>query len=236
MQTYRMSICVSAGGLSVSIYNNIIGGKPLRHEEVRLKEGDVPHAVLRSMLTRPRVTDMRFSQVQLVADTPATLLPLEDFRSSELLTIHRLCFPRSEAKPTEVCHEVLSTLEVVVIFSLANEIQEVVRNLYPEAKIRSRQSLLMEQAFEQARQATGSPRQFHAFVSPQALFLCLFQEGRLRFACSYEAENDADRLYYLLSAWKGLQMDTTEDPCHLHDASDMFSGRLCHYIRQVTVE
>ncbi len=231
-----MSICVTADGFSVSIYNNIIGGRPLQHDVVRLHEGNVAHELLEQALTRPRLTDYSFTQVELVADTPATWLPLEDFRSSDVHALYKLNFPRSETKNSEEHYEIVPSLEAVVLFSLDEQIRETVVSLYPEAQLRSRQSLLLEDALEHVRHTRGNARQCHAYVEEDSLLLCIFQQKKLLFVCSYEARYDADRLYYLLSAWKSLQMDTTKDHCHLHGASDTLQVDVERFIKNTESE
>lgn len=227
-----MSICVSADGLSVSVYHSS-HERPIQHSEQPLRQGDEAHAVLESMLRQMRLVGKRPAEVTLVADTPATMLPLEEFRSSDVPTLYRLNFPHLQLRPTEVRYEILPDTESVVLFWLDEQLFDTVMRLYPDARLRHRQSLLLDDALEKARRSLGSARQFFAYAGPSQLFLCLFNKDKLRFACAYEATNDADRLYYLLAAWKSLGLDPEKDACHLQGASDELARKVGNYLLEI---
>ena len=228
-----MSIRVTADGFSVFVYNHLAGNRPLWHEDVPLSQDNDVQELITQTLTRPRLVDYPLAQVEIVADTPATLLPLEDFRSSDVHALYRLNFPSSTTRIADEHYEIMPAMEAVVIFSLSDEIHQAVLSLYPQAIVRSRQSLLLEEALQTTRMTQSSARQFHAFIGEDNLFVCLFEQGKLRFASAYSAATDADRLYYLLAAWKSLQLSETQDRLLLHDATDTLRQSAARYIKNI---
>ncbi len=229
-----MSIRLAADGFSLSVDSQTGASQPLQYEEKRVADADLLPRELHLALTRPRIMDYRYASVEIVADTPATFLPLEDFRSSEVAAVYRLCFPRTEAKADEIHYELLSSLEMVVLFAADSRCVQTVQRLYPDATLRSLQSLILEEARETLRRTKSSARHLFVDVGRERMSLCQLGKDKPNFACSYEATHDADRLYYILSVWKTLGLDVSRDVCHLRGASVELWEKLACYIHEIT--
>ncbi len=228
-----MSIRIAADGFSLSVDSPPGTAQPLQHEEKRVAEPTLLPRELHLALTRPRIMDYRYASVEIVADTPATFLPLEDFRTGEVAAVYRLCFPRTEAKADEIHYEILSALEMVVLFSADAHCVQTVRRLYPEATLRSLQGLILEESNEAMRHTKGSARHLFVEVGRERMAICQLGKQKPHFACSYEATHDADRLYYILSVWKALSLDAARDVCHLRGASVELWEKLACYIHEI---
>lgn len=225
LYTYRLSIRVAADGFSLYTYRD---GKLMQTEDCAIEPGVDLHASLRRALTRPRIMDMRFSEVWLLADTATTLLPLDEFRTGDAAAVYRLNFPNATFSVTELRHEVLAQQEVVLLYGLSARTEQVVRQSYPEASVRSLQGALIEASASQTGKADG--RKLFAYIRPQRLTVCLFARGRFVFSNSYAAATDPDRTYYLLSVWRSLGLDAQKDTLALSGASESLCEMLGRYV------
>ena len=228
-----MSIRLTADGFSLSVGSAPGGSRPLQAEE---RYGIAPESLameLHRALTRPRIVDYRYQRVELVADTPSTFLPLEDFRSSEVPSIYRLCFPQAEVRSEEIHYELLPSQEMVVLFTADARCVRTVHSLYPEAALRSFQGMLLEEAAEATRHTRGSGRHLFATIGRERMCICQTGKGTKPFACAYEAAHDSDRLYYILSVWKTLELDATRDVLHLQGASEELHEKLGQYVHEI---
>ena len=230
-----MSIRLAPDGFSLSVGSPSGGSHPLQAEEhYDIAPEHLPMEIHHA-LTRPRIMDYRYHSVEIVADTPCTFLPLEDFRSSEVPSIYRLCFPQAEVRSEEIRYELLSAQEMVVLFTADARCVQAIQRLYPEAVLRSRQGMLLEEAAEAVRHMRGSARHLFVTIGRKHMYICLTGKGTKPFACAYEAMNEADQLYYILSVWKTLELDVTRDVLHLQDASEELQEKLSQYVQEVSV-
>ena len=233
LHTYRMSICLAADGFSLSVSNPSGGNSPLQAEEhYGIAPGMLAQELHRA-LTRPRIMDYRYASVEIVTDTPSTFLPLEDFRSSEVPSIYRLCFPQAEVRSEDIRYELLSAQEIVVLFTADARCVQAVQRLYPEATLRSWQGRLLEEASEAVRRIRGSARHLFVNIGRERMCICMAGKGTPPFACAYEATEEADQLYYILSVWKALDLDATRDVLHVQGVSDSLHERLSQYIQEI---
>lgn len=232
LNTYRLSIRSFAGGFSFSVVSQL-DGSLMRSDEVALAPGDDATEALRAALQRPRLMNYSYSTVELLVDSPSTIVPLELFRREDVAALYRLNFPSTEVRSTTVSYEMLPSLEVVVLYSLPNDVRSAVLELFPDATVRSLHGTLLEATLAEHRKTQTKQKDFFATIHEQQLIVCAFQQGRLLFSCTYEARYDADRIYHLLAAWKSLDMDSEEHTCHLSHASSALQQQLTRYIRKV---
>lgn len=232
LNTYKLSIRAFADGFSFSVVS-LLDGTLMREEEMRVEPGDDPAQVLTRILQRPRLTHYNYTAIELQVASPATIIPLDAFHREDMVSLYRLNFPQEEARKEDVQYEMLSSMEVVVLFSLNVNLRNAVTDLYPEATVRSLLSICMERALAQHRKGDMKHADFFAYVGKEQMTLCAMREGKLHFACSYDAKVDADRLFHLLAVWKTLEMDIETDICHAEGLSDHLQEELRRYIRNV---
>ena len=67
------------------------------------------------------------------------------------------------------------------------------------------------------------------------MLVCCFREQRLHFATTYAVDNDADRLYYIMGAWRSLQMNEKTQSLHLNNASAELLSQAKRFIPNTTV-
>lgn len=232
LNTYRLSIRAYAGGFSFSVIN-LLDGTLMRQEDIAIRDGEVPAQVLLHMLQRPRLTHYHYTSVELQSDAPATVVPLELFKRDDVTSLYRLNFPQSTARRNEICYEMLPSLEVVVIYALDMDVRNTIVDMYPDAVVRCTHSVNIERAYQLSRKGDTGRIEFYAFVDAKQLTVCAFQQGSLHFACTYDAKQDSDRIYFLLGAWKTLAMDNEVDVCHVSGLSQQMADDLSRYISKI---
>lgn len=228
----NLSIRKTADGFSLYIYNQN-DSAPLQVENVRPQGGQTAVEALRQALTRPRGMEFHFAEVRLLSDEPCTFLPLEEFRSSDIATYYFFNFPESRFKPSEVCYDILASLEVAVLYAMEASTVQTVVGLFPEAKVCSQTGLWLEQFAEAGHRSKETIPHFYVQIQEHQMLLALLQQGRLCFACNYAVSNDPDRLYYLLSVWKNMELDGEKHHCTMYGASDVLTANVRKYVRNV---
>ena len=230
--TQNLSIRKNADGFSLYIYNQS-DSAPLQVEDVHPRGNQKPLEALQQALMRPRGMEFHFAEVRLLSDEPCTFLPLEEFRSNDIATYYFLNFPESKFKPTEVCYDILAQLEVVVLYVMDAQTVQTVMNIFPEAKVCSQTGILLEKFAEVNRRSKETIQHLYVQVQEHQMLLALFLQGQLRFACNYAVSNDPDRLYYLLSVWKNMELDGEKHRCTMYGASDVLIANVRKYVRNV---
>lgn len=225
---YRLSIRVFTGGFSLSTYQGD-AEKPLEQEVVTAEPTEMA-AQLTAALSRPRFTNYSYSEVQLIICEASTRIPLEEFRRDEIAAIYRLTFTSSPYHEGDIRYEILKELEVAEIFPLSQEVEQAVRTVYPDVQIHSLQGSCLESDHALSNQPGRKPHCFFAHIQQDLLLVSLFHQGKLQFACSYPVKIDSDRLYFLLYAWKTLNLKNQQSQCVLSGASDKLISELSKYI------
>ncbi|MBQ2457676.1 MAG: DUF3822 family protein, partial [Bacteroidaceae bacterium] len=71
INTYRLSIRVSTDGFSLYIYKEG-DSKPFEKQQVPVSPGDYPHIALERALTRERLMELQYDEVEMIVDAPTT--------------------------------------------------------------------------------------------------------------------------------------------------------------------
>ncbi len=203
-------------------------------EEVRPRGGETAYDALRLALTRPRGMDYHFEVVRLLSDSPCTFLPVEEFRSSDALAFYRLNFPDGQWQPAQVHYDILAQMEVVVLYTIDPQSVQTVTSLFPDAQVCSLAGLWLQDFADANRRLKDAVPHFYVQIEERQMLVSLFEQERLRFACPYPVSNDPDRLYYLLAAWKQLELDGEKNQCTLRGASDVLTANVRRYVRNVS--
>lgn len=211
-----------------------MGGPSAPQQEfVPLEPDRSPADTLRYALTRLRAAACTYDEVELVMDTPTTRVPLEEFHREETAALLHLTFPRLQAGEKDIRYEVLPHLEVVELYHAPHEVVEVVQELFPGTLLHSAQGRMMERAVAQDMKLRPGCLCMHAARCGQGLFLFAVKGRQLLFASTYACTDDQDGLYFLLNAWKALDLQVMQDVCVLHGACRQLAGRVGQFIKNV---
>ncbi len=231
--TYRLSIHVLVDGFSVSVSDS--SGRQVWQAGQPMPGADslARAAALRAALQDGRVTSHTYTQVEVVSHAPSTYVPVELFRRSDVPSLYRLTFSSARVSNADIRHRILPGMDVIELFSLSQPMAQAVTDLYPQAELQGRAGQVVAQAAEADRKQRDAEPRMYARVEDSTLHLCLLTGGQLRFACTYPALNDADRIYFLMAAWRNLGLDAQKTPCLLTGASESLRQELTNYILNV---
>ena len=193
------------------------------------------YQLLEKTLRRPHLMEYTFQSVELLVLSPSTCVPLEYFRREEVFPLYNLTFPSLKVSKGEVHYQILPSLEVVELFSLNQQIRQTVQDVYPDVEIVSLEGRAIETIANADRKLQDDSIHFYAMIAPKNMLICCFKEQRLYFATTYTADNDADRLYYIMGAWKNLQMDESAQPLYLNNASTELQNQAKRFIPNTIV-
>ena len=232
---YRLSIRHSADGFSFSVVS-CLDGSVVQTDRFPVPQAELVTDVLRQGLRKPYLMDYRFQSVELVVDTPSTIVPLEHFNKADMLAFYRLCFPSQPASVSDMQYQLLSSVEAVMIFPLDQDILQVVRECYPDVKVAHVDARQLEHFAEEQRERSAPEDQdgHDAYVSIDGadMFVAVFQRSRLLYAASQPAGNDDNRTFLLLGIWRALGLSPQRDACHLEGASSELKRTIGEYILQ----
>lgn len=236
---YRLSICFGADGFSFSV-GNTLDDSIVQEDRFPVSEPGAIPDVLHHALHKPYLMDYRFQSVELVADAPSTIVPLEHFSKSDMLAYYRLCFPATvngQWSVADMQYQILSSLEAVMIFSLDQNILRIVQEYYPDVKVCCTDAKQLEHfaSLQERRPAPADSEQRDAYVCfrERSFFIAVFHRSKLQYACSQVATDDNDRTFLLLGIWKALDMHAQRDVCHIEGASDELHKTIGEYILNV---
>ncbi len=102
---------------------------------------------------------------------------------------------------------------MTVIFGMDKSAYLFLKEQYPEAKFYSQASPLSEYFSTKSR--LGNSKKMYVSLRKHATDLFCYERGHLLLANSFEYEQTADRIYYLLYTWKQLGFDQERDELHL---------------------
>ena len=236
LTSYKLSIRSEADGFSFSV-GSTLDGSVVQTDFFPASEPSMAAEVLRGALKKPYLMDYQFQSTELIADTPATVIPLEHFSKGDMLAFYRLCFPGQQANVADMQYQILSSLEVVMVFRLDQGILRIVHECYPDVRVCCVDAQLLEHfaALQEKRPAPADIEQREAYVrfDAERLFAGVFHRSKLLYAGAQAADNDSDRPFLLLGIWKALDMHAQRDVCHLQGASDELQKTLSEYLLNI---
>lgn len=231
INTYRLSIRVSTDGFSLYIYKEG-DSKPFEKQQVPVSPGDYPHIALERALTRERLMELQYDEVEMIVDAPTTRIPLEEFQREETEAIFYLTYPRLKQASVKVCYEILPYLEVVELFAVDSLLLNMVMQLFPEVQLHSWQGRILESTAKSEQKDASVCRRMHVCRNSSGIFIYVLKKKGLHFACTYEVDNPTDALYFVLFTWKKLDFNAHEDLCILHDYEEL-ADELGKYLKNL---
>lgn len=238
--SYSLSIRTCAGGFSFLVHS-VASGQLVIEDTVPAKEGESEADNFACLLTHPRLLGRDYERVRFLSNAPTTQIPLDDFRREDNVAIYRQVFSDSTVRAEDIAVQILPALEVVCIYHLPSALEQALREVFPQATIQNFPACLIDYVASRAQGVRSADYEgghrgavvFHVVVDGSSLHIVGTSRGRLLYANSFVCENDADRLYFLLSVWHLLKMDSQYDTCNLYDASPEFQARVHEFIASV---
>lgn len=225
----RLSIRIGADGFSF-ITTDATGRQLFAREDYPLAEGDNLLSALENVLSRPSISRPEYGEVLVLSDCESTRVPMDEFRSNEARALFRLTFGAIDVGSRTVRHDVLPALEVVELYTVDAAVEQLVARYYPQAQWRGYYGQMMLQAVQSV---AAKERKLFLVEERSSLFIFQLQGKKLLFANTFKADKISNKLFFLLSVWKLLELDQYADSCTMLNASEEFSKEVSLYIKNV---
>ena len=220
--------------LSIRIYSDGFSfSTPQSQRDVTAHEGESLTKALEQAFKTNALLRPDYDEVHVYADYPSTRIPLDEFRSEEAQALYRLTFGDDSLQGMNMHYEMLPALEIIEVFVIDKEIEELILKHYPHATIHSYFGQLMNRMLTRDKRRQDEERRLYAHCNGRQLFLFTYDQGRLQFANSFEANNLSNQLYYLLYVWKQLELRQTRDTLILIGSNKELEQELKRYLKNI---
>ena len=167
-------------------------------------------------------------------DADVMMVPIEEFDEAAIASSYAITFPARSGDA--VLYDVLPDLNAVAVFGVNRDLRLVLSDHFPGVRIIPLMGPVWRHLHQ--RSFTGRREKLYAYFHERRMELCAFRHNRFRFCNAFEAPRQKDALFFLLYAWKQLQMQPEHD--ELHIAGDIpgqqdMTDELRQYLQNVYV-
>ena len=210
--TLSLSIRLHADGFSFFVCD-LQAGTLMRGEHFTLDGDETIADRLTQELARQDYFNKQINQAFVMVDTPSTLVPLEAFRREEAAALYTAAFSYAQQATPRVAYTIMPHLEAVEIFAIDSQAEEAILQFYPTARFFGSKAMLLERLarIESDSKEDDTQRQLFYLDQPDAICLMAVDDGHILFANQFAATTIADKMFFLLSVWKQLELDAQED-------------------------
>lgn len=233
-EQYTLSIRLCTDGFSFSIYNPIQNVRSTLSEKTPNPSLSLT-ANLKTAFQESEFLSYTYKRVNiLMASRRFTLVPLELFEDeqAEILFYHNHLKRENE----KICTNLLRKNSIAIIFGIDKSTWQFLNECYPDARFYSQTSPLIE--YFSAKSKLGNSKKMYVSMRNDEMDIYCYERGRLLLANSFECQQTADRIYYLLYIWKQLNFNQERDELHLAGlltAKETLTQELRKFILQVFI-
>jgi|SRR5574344_32101 len=222
-----LSIRLCSNGLSFCTY------APGQKEPFDYKVWDVNHTVslaanLKEALMTEPMLKQEYQRVNVLVTTPHfTTVPVAAFRKEDIQDIYQFVFPKD--KPQHVSYNVLRRSGIAIVFGLERSIYQLLLDDFPRARFYASASTLIE--FFAEKSFLGRGKKMYVYLHEKEITIYAFEQGRMLYANTFDAQGVSDIQYYTLNVWKELDFDQIEDSLYVVGDVEKRSKELTEKIR-----
>ncbi len=212
----KLTIRVGRGTLSFSAQK----GEELIYEPYVVKSGVSMAANLResfktSDLLQMTVPDKEPSwqmvRTKVSLDTDVMMVPIEQFDEADMVGMYSYSFPASSHDA--VVYDVLPDLNAVAVFSVNRDLRLVLNDHFPSVRLMPVMGPVWRHLHQ--RSFTGRRQKLYAYFHERRMEVFAFRHNRFKFCNAYDSDRMGDALFFLLYAWKQLQLEPEHDELHI---------------------
>lgn len=228
--TYNISIRVHADGFSFYCYNphNV---PAIKKESYIFSSEKTPTECLEEALSQSSLLKQEDKVVYGLINGPSIQVPLEHFKKEEASSLLQLTY--SQQKENKIYYNILPHLEVVKIFSISKDLEEVLCRHFPSIRFYHVHTMIME---KMAVHKTAGKQQLFVYLYDKDIFLLKYQSQALHYANTFPADTTDNIIFYILSVWKLLGMNAETDECIFlgdHQLQNGIISILNQYLRNI---
>mgnify|MGYP002854706810 CR=1 FL=1 len=150
-------------------------------------------------------------RLQVLVDTPALVVPIEQFAQDTAETLFRHAFPNS--KNDNVEHNVMPHLNAVALFAVNKDFANVVADHFQHTTYIHAMTPVWRHLHQ--RSFTGHRSKLYGYFHDGQLDIFSFHQNRFKFCNTFPVTRGYDALYFLLYVWKQLQLKPEHDELHI---------------------
>lgn len=236
----RLTIRVGRGTLSFSAQKG--DDQEVIYEPYVVKSGVSMAANLREALKTAELLQMLAAEKEVQAwppirttvtiDADVMMVPIEQFDEGDMTATYSYAFP--SGSNDAIGYDVLPDLNAVAVFAVNRDLRLVLNDHFPGVKIIPLMSPVWRHLHQ--RSFTGKRQKLYVYFHERRMEVFAFRQNRFKFCNSFEAVRQKDALFFLLYAWKQLQLEPEHDELHLvgdiPEEQDMLAD-LRNYLQKV---
>lgn len=212
MDKRKMTIRIGKNTLSFTLLDATSQEQPVIYQPYIVKGGVSMAANLREALKTVDLSDADTHRVQVLLDTPSTLVPIDDFEEEEIDGLLNHALPAGQ-EPRAALFNVLPDLKAVCLFDVNKDLRGVICDQFSDALFIHAMTPVWRHLHQ--RSFTGHRNKLYAYFHSKRLDLFSFHQNRFKFCNSFEASHAYDALYFLLYTWKLLRLEAEHDEMHI---------------------
>ena len=193
MDKRKMTIRIGKNTLSFTLLDVTSQEQPVIYEPYIVKGGISMAANLREALKTVNLSAADTHRVQVLLDTPSTLVPIDEFEEEEIEDLLNHVFPATQ-EPRTALFNVLPDLKAVCLFAVNKDLRGVICDQFGDAQFIHAMTPVWRHLHQ--RSFTGHRNKLYGYFHSKRLDLY-------------------DALYFLLYTWKLLRLEAEHDELHV---------------------
>lgn len=177
----------------------------------KTKNGISMAANLREALKDDTLRLGRWRKVQVMIDSPVIMVPIDEYSEQNKELLYNYTVTGQETKA--VLATILPAVNAVAIYAMSKDLRLVLTDNFQDIKIHPLCASLWQHL--QRRSLAGQNEKLYCYFHDAKIDVCSFRKNRFRYANAFQATHPNDVAYFLLSAWKQLNMDAENDEIYL---------------------
>ena len=206
----QLTIRVGNNTLSFMITDKANPEQPVQFEPYVVKSGISMAANLREAF-RTFAREIDFPSARVMINTPALMVPIEQFQEADATALYLHSFPRNDKDVVKF--NVLPSLNAVCVYAINKDLLMVLTDHFDDVQLMH--NMIPVWTYLHQRSFTGHRSKLYGYFHDKQLDICSFQQNRFKFCNAFETTRAHDALYFLLYVWKQLNLQPEHDEIHI---------------------
>ncbi len=175
---------------------------------------------LKEAIDSEKIFRTPYHRVEVLAQSPATFVPLSDFQEEDCETIYNYCFPHKQKR--RVFYDTIPGANAVLLFSLDENTCQALESVFENVRYLSTQTPVMRHF--STRSTDKAHRVAYVYCHEQKVDIAVFEDYRLIIANTYQVYNTADVAYFIMSVARQTGLNPESDPLFVVEPKGTFTS------------
>lgn len=230
--SHTLTIRINRYGVAFADYSPFSREVP-RFEWFEITNNTSQASALKKILESAELASCEYRHVEVLIDSPYTLVPLSEFSEDEVEEVFHFNF--NSIRDANVHYDILPTLGAVLIYGADILIEDILRKHFADIRLYCTSTGLIRHFMERCRTCTYC--KIFAYIHDHCLELAIFKDGKLHLANRYRVETLDDICYFTLLAFNQLQLSNDTDEIFVvtdeREEQENIIGRLQQFVTNV---